>query len=214
MPRKNQPKSQRGPKVPAAMKKTMRNVVRQNGEFSFVMDNLGPIFKQEPEEPVQRILSWGSGYGWAGMHPTDLTAKIKKAVDYFGVLRSKIKIDAIAYTGSSGAALAFPLAIAHDVPVIYIRKDGERSHGTEVECNCTQEIENYIIVDDFIATGSTVRRIMTKIKERAKYFSWDGPECMGVLIFDPQTSGQTARFELQDENYEKTGEVVDVFIAP
>lgn len=208
MARKNQPKRQRTKKIPAGQKRQMRDAVRFGGGTypEYIVNSCNSTC----DEPIQKILSYGSGYGWAGMHPSDLAAKIKKAVEYFGVLKSKMKIDAIAYTGSSGAAIAFPLAIAHEIPIIYVRKEGERSHGTEIECNYTEEIETYIVVDDFIATGNTIRRVMSKIKDRAKRFSWDGPECLGVLVFDPRPSdGQ--RFALQDEDYKPTGEVVDVF---
>lgn len=205
MSRKNQPKRQRAPKVPASLKKAQRIATRtpplQWETTDFIVANKGD---------VRKTLSYGSGYGWMGRHPADLAALLKTAIAAFGRLREKVDIQAIAYTGSSGAAIAFPLAIAYELPIIYVRKEGEKSHGGEVECNFTDEIENYVIVDDFIATGKTVQTIIAGIKTRAKRFSWDGPECIGVFTFDPQ-HGDSDKFAFRDENWDHTGEVIDVF---
>ena len=196
MSRRNQPKAQRAKKVPASLKTTQK------------------IATQIPPTPaeyaVRRTLSYGSGYGWMGKHPADLASLLKKAIAAFGRLRKTIDIQAIAYTGSSGAAIAFPLAIAYELPIIYVRKKGEQSHGCPVECNYTQELENYIIVDDFIAFGATVRRIIKGIKDYAGNFGWEGPECVGVFVFDPQHDFRN-KFPLPDDKNKPTSQVIDVF---
>jgi hypothetical protein len=212
MSRRNQPKSQRAPKVLAGLKKATRIAARIAGTgFASSTFDCG-----KPEdyyrEPTRKTLSYGSGYGWMGRHPADLAILLKQAVASFGKLREKIDIQAIAYTGSSGAAIAFPLAIAYELPIIYVRKPNEQSHGSEVECNYTEELENYVIVDDFIATGKTVERVIKCIKDRAKKFYWDGPECIGVFVFDPQ-HGDSDKFQFRDDNWELTSEVIDVFKA-
>jgi len=205
MPGKNQPKSQRTKKVPASLKKATRIAVR-SGTTMWATGLQS--FLQEQEKPVRKTLSYGSGYGWMGRHPVDLAILLKEAVAAFGRLRQSVDIQAIAYTGSSGAAIAFPLAIAYELPVIYVRKPNEESHGCNVECNYTEELENYVIVDDFICSGDTARRIREKIKERAKKFSWDGPECIGIFVFDPQR-GDADRFQFSADS----NDVVDVFKA-
>jgi len=209
MPGKNQPKSQRAKKVPAGLKKAQQIAARTAGT-QYVLNNFGSrgeAYFEVKETPVKRLTN-GTGYGWMGRHPADLAILLKEAVAAFGRLRQSVDIQAIAYTGSSGAAIAFPLAIAYELPVIYVRKPNEESHGCNVECNYTEELENYVIVDDFICSGDTARRIREKIKERAKKFSWDGPECIGIFVFDPQ-NGDADRFQFSADS----NDVVDVFKA-
>lgn len=135
---------------------------------------------------IGRAFGSTCGYGWSCVPSAELTKKVKSADRKFASLRKTMKIDALAFCGSSGAAIAFPLAMRNNVPMIYVRKRGEKSHGSRVECN-DEGINTYIIVDDFISTGDTVRHIMGSIKECAKRYSWKAPKCLGILLFDSIT---------------------------
>lgn len=71
-------------------------------------------------------------------------------------------IDAIAFTGMSGALVAPRVASLLDLPMLMVRKAYDGSHsayGVEgfVESQC------YVIVDDFVCTGTTVGRICESI---------------------------------------------------
>ena len=71
--------------------------------------------------------------------------------------------DAVAFTGNSGAAVAWSLAYAYDVPIVLVRKDGERSHsGRKVEGYC--DAPRIAIVDDFVAMGGTVGNVITAVR--------------------------------------------------
>lgn len=120
-----------------------------------------------------------SGYGWTDRGPKALKKLMIKADNKFTKLIKKEQIQAIAFSGSSGAALAFPLALKHELPVIYVRKAGEKSHGYNVEFNGTGSGLRYIIVDDFIDTGSTVERIYKKVQKEDKAMV-----CAGVFLYD------------------------------
>ena len=81
------------------------------------------------------------------------------------------------YTGMSGTshAVALSLALQRLAPrfhfgMAYVRKDGEKSHGREIERNYTGNIERYeaIFVDDFVCGGETLRRVRSKIGEFSK----------------------------------------------
>jgi len=82
------------------------------------------------------------------------------------------------YTGLSGITNATMIAyLVHqlnkDLPVhhIYVRKQGEKSHGDEVECSMM--VKSYsecrkwipIFVDDFIDEGDTVNYVMTRARK-------------------------------------------------
>lgn len=81
------------------------------------------------------------------------------------------KFEAIAFRGSSGAALAWPLMLLNDVPLIHSRKPG--SH-------CADPIEGavkasrYAIVDDFYESGDTLIEIIDSIRsyQTANNVSW------------------------------------------
>lgn len=71
---------------------------------------------------------------------------------------------AIAFTGVSGAAIAFPLGRALRKSLICVRKEGARSH-SEHDVEGDVNASTYIIVDDFVETGSTVKTIQARIAE-------------------------------------------------
>jgi adenine/guanine phosphoribosyltransferase-like PRPP-binding protein len=84
------------------------------------------------------------------------------SITFFCTTKRK-SIDAIAFTGTSGAAAAYPLSIRLKMPLICIRKDTESSHhGLPYEG--VIGIKNYIIVDDCIESGKTIKRIIKEVK--------------------------------------------------
>ena len=89
--------------------------------------------------------------------------------------------EAIAVTGNSGAIFGGALAVALNKPLILVRKPGIDSHGSQLQGIGSPK--SYIIVDDFISTGETVRRVCDIIEKHAPagldlvggYFYKDGP---------------------------------------
>lgn len=120
-----------------------------------------------------------SGYGWMDYDPERLKKTIDFAVDKFEVSVPQMP-DAIAFTGSSGAAIAFPLALRYKLPLIMVRKPHEDSHGYFVDCNYAGLIKNFMIVDDFVCTGKTVRQILAKIAIRSRRNGDRPPTCIGI----------------------------------
>lgn len=90
-------------------------------------------------------------------------------------LVKKGKIDSIAFTGTSGAAIAYPLSYKLKLPLICVRKTGEKSHYTG-STEGDAEAKKYLIVDDFIQSGKTINNIIKKIKR-------DQPNAKAVGIF-------------------------------
>ncbi len=128
----------------------------------------------------------GGGYGWSGMKSEVFAERMSLASIRFAALRKKLKFDAIAFTGSSGCAIGFNLAAMHNIPMIYVRKEGEKAHGASIECNdgCLI-LKKYLIVDDFIDSGSTILNIINRINNRIRMRDMFPAEQVGVLCFDP-----------------------------
>jgi adenine/guanine phosphoribosyltransferase-like PRPP-binding protein len=99
--------------------------------------------------------------------PTKYKYLINKAAIAIKELKRKQQVDLIAFTGVSGAALAFPLAYKLNMPILCIRKDGDKNHSNEeIEGNIPNNHPiNYIIIDDCIYSGATIDRIKKQIKD-------------------------------------------------
>ncbi len=104
-----------------------------------------------------------------------IVEKVKK-------LKTIYDFDSIAFTGTSGSGVAFTVSYLTQVPLIHIRKSlGHSNHKYEGVYNA----KKYLILDDCIETGNTIRRI---IREIEKYYRADGyttfvPEVVGILLY-------------------------------
>lgn len=86
------------------------------------------------------------------------------------------KFDYIAVTGHSGIVPGAVLAYLYGKQLVIVRKEGECSHGRSVEApesywKLTKEErdERTIIVDDFVNSGSTIKRIMEQANVNPVY---------------------------------------------
>jgi hypothetical protein len=117
-------------------------------------------------------------------------------------LKVALKFDAIAFRGNSGAALAYPVCAALKLPMICVRK-GESSHGQPVEAATNVAIRKYLIVDDLISTGDTIRAIVDAITKAGTpsipggYSAWQGPlpKCAGILLWGQSYGDASFYFE-------------------
>jgi adenine/guanine phosphoribosyltransferase-like PRPP-binding protein len=69
--------------------------------------------------------------------------------------------DALAFSGCSGIMLGSPLSIMLDKPFILVRKHSE-CHSDQ-KCEGYIAAKKYIIVDDFVASATTVNNIRDRI---------------------------------------------------
>jgi len=92
--------------------------------------------------------------------------------------------DTIAFTGMSGAGLAFILSHALGIPLMCARKKDDSSHFTEFiretdsRCEGHVSIGRYLIVDDCIASGDTMRYIIKSIKKISP-----AAECAAIILY-------------------------------
>jgi adenine/guanine phosphoribosyltransferase-like PRPP-binding protein len=82
------------------------------------------------------------------------------------------QFDSIAFSGMSGAIIAPLLANRLKKELILVRKKGDK----DGDASGFTLAKSYVIVDDFIDTGDTTRRIRHQIKK------WNPKaKCLGVL---------------------------------
>ena len=94
------------------------------------------------------------------------------------------RFDSLAFTGMSGAAIAFPLTLITDIPLTCVRKDHDGSHyqrrgGGSVEGHVQKGLR-YLIVDDQVSSGRTIRHIMHAIAREVP-----GSRCVGIARYYP-----------------------------
>jgi adenine/guanine phosphoribosyltransferase-like PRPP-binding protein len=86
-------------------------------------------------------------------------------------------VDAIACRGNSGTLIAGPVSMISGVPILLVRKQGESNHsGLAVEGIEGPDLKNYVIVDDFIATGKTFEEIVRALREHRSQM-----RCIGCI---------------------------------
>jgi adenine/guanine phosphoribosyltransferase-like PRPP-binding protein len=84
------------------------------------------------------------------------------------------KFDAIAFTGNSGAIYAPPVALALNKPMILVRKSEVSSHSSR-DVEGLKSAKTYIILDDIVSSGATVRRVVNLVH------LWNRAECVGIV---------------------------------
>lgn len=113
--------------------------------------------------------------------------------------------DAIAFRGMSGAMVAPVVAARLNKTLIMVRKDGDGSHSPQrVEGDC--EAARYIILDDLISRGDTVRTIQKTIHDKFN----PAAVCVGIALWHDDCI--LWRGELNGNNqefYERMGVFVD-----
>jgi orotate phosphoribosyltransferase-like protein len=70
----------------------------------------------------------------------------------------------VAVSGTSGLVPAAALSAAYGIQVVYSRKYKENSHGSEVEGAHYLRESPYVIIDDFISSGATIKRIIGNLE--------------------------------------------------
>lgn len=95
------------------------------------------------------------------MYSKSFLKLVPLAVKKLRAIKRNHPFDAIAFTGSSGAALAYPLSYLLKLPLIHVRKGSSHYGGGKIEGTISSK--RYIIIDDFIETGASIRRIIKAV---------------------------------------------------
>lgn len=75
-----------------------------------------------------------------------------------------IEFDAIAFTGLSGAVLSSVIAMRMNKLLYCVRKENESRHSGQVVEGPSTGLR-YVIIDDLVCSGATLRRITTQVSE-------------------------------------------------
>lgn len=131
-----------------------------------------------------------------------IAVRIPKLLQRFGA-------DAVVVTGKSGMSVAFAAMMLADLPLVVVRKRGENSHGSMVEGVEGLVVRKYIILDDFVSSGDTVRTIARDMEQNAHAYDREVPQPVGVACYDScYTSPSSVALYGTDGNHVAS---VDVF---
>ena len=131
----------------------------------------------------------------------ETAARIKNWMD-----GQEVKPTHIVATGSSGQAIAWPVSYKLGLPVCIVRKESEKSHAGNI--SGTGDLGNYIIIDDLIDSGNTIRRVLKTIndvyaekRKHADLYNWADPspiepKCAAIFLYQ---SGEIRDDDRADE---------------
>lgn len=113
----------------------------------------------------------------------DLKQNIQLAIDT--IEKENIKFSSIAVKGVSGIMFGSILAYELDCPLAVVRSARIKTNSDYViECIDLQCLKHYLIVDDLIDTGKTVKYIQRTIKEIFYERYNQFPMCVGIYLYD------------------------------
>ena len=125
-------------------------------------------------------MSCTSSYLTNALHFNLIKKNVKGIVARLKILG--IEFDGIAFTGMSGALVAPLVADKMKKKLLMVRKDGDGSHSSyAVEGH--RDVKRYIVLDDLICTGASVRNVVKGILKMRHNYELTGLECVGVFCW-------------------------------
>lgn len=144
----------------------------------------------------------------ANYHNTTKPERLMEIVDKVAAVVKKLREDNPGLThivaqGSSGQSVAWPVSYKLGIPVCIVRKPGEQSHAGEM--SGSGDLGNYIIIDDLISTGTTLRRVIKAIADRHERSlgEWSVtppmvPVCIGVVLYQDRSYTESGSFRVTE----------------
>lgn len=123
------------------------------------------------------------GYSEVQYNSARLRLKAQEIARILPEMMQRLDAQAVAVMGKSGLSLAFAVSMLIDFPLMVVRKRGEYSHGNPVEGTEEIDIKRYLVLDDFVSSGDTVRNLCEIVEERACSTVGAHPRCVGVLQY-------------------------------
>lgn len=92
---------------------------------------------------------------------------------------SQVEYDCIVMTGISGILIGLPVADTLEKEILIVRKEKSIHANCEFE-GLRLDGKRYVIVDDFVNSGTTIKNIIAKINDR-----FSGPKLVGIYLYTP-----------------------------
>lgn len=122
----------------------------------------------------------------------DFNATVRCMIKKVSQIHEETPFEALAFTGQSGAAIAYVLGYTLALPLILVRRDDDESHHVKVRGMQQKagfrtgpryleghvDSSSFLIVDDQIETGASIDLITNRIKEYNPYAT-----CVGVVLY-------------------------------
>lgn len=125
------------------------------------------------------MMYMGSGYSLE--YSRVKTNRVAKALKHMIPKAMQITgADAVVVRGTSGLSAAFAALVYVDFNLVHLRKHNDGSHGSPVEGH--KPFRKYLILDDFIDSGETVRGIIADLAGLARQQGAE-VECVGALMY-------------------------------
>ena len=122
------------------------------------------------------------GYA-SGYTPESVRKYAKQAAEAIPRMMAETNADAIVVSGNSGISIGHAALMLIEFPLVLVRKHKDNSHGDSVEGPLNHELRKFLILDDFVCSGATVRNICDALYSRAIMYESSVPECVGVLEY-------------------------------
>lgn len=127
--------------------------------------------------------------------------------------------DFVAFTGLSGTLVGIEVAEHLGKPFALLRKYGEYSHGKHIEATLFPSRERaltYVIVDEFVASGRTVRGIVRRLVEdwTQEYYidknltPFQPPICIGLILYGNTAGANIFTFPVFDAGLPPTQDTI------
>lgn len=124
-------------------------------------------------------------------------AEVRKRAEYAARAINKMMAEtgatSVVVHGNSGVSCGFAalmLSPHEDFNIVLLRKDNDNSHGAPIEGPADHCLGRYLILDDFVSSGTTMNRIRAKIAtlHQQDYHGDAPPECVGIVLYGYHTS--------------------------
>ncbi len=107
---------------------------------------------------------------------------LNRVVQALDEIKAARRIDTIAFSGSSGAAMAYSAAWATDLRLLHVRKPDHEAHFFGSVEGFTRP-QNYVIVDDFMSSGRTLELIISEVMSFADKMRIAQPILRAVICY-------------------------------
>lgn len=118
-----------------------------------------------------------AGYSCLGLAPMAYRKAVAQVAKDLPFILEECRADCVVVRGSSGTVFAGALLFAApSVRIVVARKEGENSHGSQISAagGDSFRVERYLILDDFVASGGTVRGIIADMNPA---------QCVGIVEY-------------------------------